>query len=82
VVGYAKWVATGHNAWGNCYTVAGTNNDAFSEPGDSGAAVLAGNTVLGIVLGAAAALPGCPAVLSYVQDIDRLRRALRCKLIP
>jgi len=90
VVGYAKWLATGPGAWGNCYTVAGSNPAAaagsklaaFAAAGDSGAAVLAGKAVIGIVVGGAAAVPGCPAVLTYVQDIARLRRALRCRPIP
>lgn len=82
VVGYARWLATGNSAWGNCYTVAGLQLRAFAGPGDSGAAVLAGRTVLGIVVGGAAAVAGCPAVLTYVQDIEPLLRVLRCKLIP
>lgn len=82
VVGYAKWLATGTSAWGNCYTIVGSGLTAFADPGDSGAAVLAGSTVLGIVVGGAAAVAGCPTVMTYVQDIARLRRALRCKLIP
>jgi len=82
VVGYAKWLATGAYAWGNCYTIVGSGLTAFAGPGDSGAAVVAGQTVLGIVVGGAAAVPGCPTVLTYVQDIAQLRRALRCKLIP
>jgi hypothetical protein len=90
VVGYAKWLATDNSAWGNCYTVVGeeltadgdTVPTAFAEPGDSGAAVLAGTTVLGIVVGGAQAVPGCASVLTYVQDIASLRRALQCQLIP
>jgi hypothetical protein len=83
VVGYAKWVATGNCAWGNCYTVVASDLSAFSEPGDSGAAVRAGHTVLGIVMGGAAPVAGCAhSGITYVQDIARLRRALRCTLIP
>lgn len=82
VVGYAKWLATSQGAWGNCYTVTGSKLASFAGHGDSGAAVLAGNLVLGIVVGGAKAVAGCPTGLTYVQDIARLRRALRCSLIP
>jgi hypothetical protein len=81
VVGYAKWLATETSAWGNCYTVAGSNHAAFAQGGDSGAAVLAEQKVLGIVLGGAAAVPGCPTALTYVQDIDDLLATLRCALV-
>lgn len=90
VVGYAAWIATRRGAWDRCYTVAAPGG-GFSAKGDSGAAVVKpasaalGTTqdeVIGIVLGGAAAVPGCKTALTYVQDIDAITAGLTCTLIP
>lgn len=81
VVGYSTWIATAVSAWRDCYLVAAPNGD-FSEPGHSGAAVVSGSEVIGIVLGAAAAVSGCSTALSYVQDIDAITSTLNCTVIP
>jgi hypothetical protein len=81
VVGYAVWVATADSAWRDCYMVAAPDG-AFSEDGHSGAAVLKHGKVIGIVLGGAAAVAGCPAALSYVQDIDAITSRFGCMVIP
>lgn len=81
VIGYSRWIATATSAWRDCYLVAAPNGD-FSEPGHSGAAVTNGSEVIGIVLGAAAAVPGCSTALSYVQDIDAITTTLNCTVIP
>jgi hypothetical protein len=81
VVGFAVWVATPASAWRDCYLVAAPNGD-FSVPGHSGAAVTKGNEIIGIVLGAAAAVPGCGSALSYVQDIAAITSEFNCSVIP
>jgi hypothetical protein len=81
VAGYALWLATHTSAWSDCYTVA-TSGGGFAGPGDSGAAVLSGTDVIGIVVGGAAAVPGCPSSMSYVQDIATITTALHCSVIP
>ena len=54
----------------------------FSAKGDPGAAVVNSGEVIGIVVGSAGTVPGCPSTISYVQDIDTISGALGCAVIP
>jgi hypothetical protein len=81
VTGYALWLATKTSAWSDCYTVA-SKGGSFAGPGDSGAAVLSGSDVIGIVVGGAATVPGCPSSMTYVQDIATISTALQCSVVP
>ena len=84
---YLVWCGGPAGVWSDCYGIVLDAQQqqlytCFADHGDSGAGVLAGDSVIGMVVGSAMRVSGCPQTVTYVQDILTIEQTLRCVAVP
>jgi hypothetical protein len=86
---YMVWCGGPQGIWSNCYGIVlspqqETRYQMFSDMGDSGSGVTRHDTgeVIGIVVGRARTVSGCPQSVSYIQDIATIETGMQCAVLP